>query len=445
MQWENEEIRFRAEYTSKRARSSFITMLFYLSFSLYFHGPLQLSSSLIAATLAVALIAAKTMSSEDLRVKKWCVFAFYEATQTMVMTVAWLLCGSASGIFCLASTTALSITETSPLYSLPFNLGLCLKHVSLWTYILSQTLGIAFWPHGLLPGVWCCVHVLLYISTKKQALEKACAVLQALDREERRLEGLLQAVPDGILVLSEKPEIVTCNRMFFSQMDLSPALQVHLSFLAQLKYAETYAKSSDFTPFEDIMRFKSAEIGSVLQFSPILKGEKYFECRGSVVQWDHRKVCILTIRDTTHWITLEMRANSENTRKTALLRSVSHELRTPTNAILNLALDLKHSEAVSHAGKRDLALVISATGFLLSLINDLLDFTRIVYESFELVKRKFSLQETLKECVQLIEPQCRAKRVDLILRLDPLLPICVYTDSNRLKQVILNLLSNSLK
>ena len=445
MQWEYEEIRFRAEYTKTRARFSLITMLFYLSFSLYHYGAVQLSSGLIAISLGVARLSVKCMSSEDLGVKKWGVFVFYEATQTMVMTTAWLLCGNASGIFCLASTTVLALTETSPLYSTPFNLCLCIKHISLWAYILSQTIGLTFLPHGLLPGVWGCVHVLLYVSTKKKALQQTCAVMQALAREERRLDGLLQAEPDGVLVLSENQEIITYNRMFLTQMDLAPALPVHISFLAQLQYAETYAKSSDFTLLEDIMRFKSAAIGTVLQFSPILKGAKYFECRGSVMQWDHRKVCILTIRDTTHWIGLEMHANSENARKTALLRSVSHELRTPTNAILNLAEDLKQSEAFSQAGKRDIALVISATAFLLSLINDLLDFTRIVYESFELVKREFSLKETLKECLQLIEPQCRAKRVDLTLRLDSLLPKFVYTDSNRLKQVILNLLSNSLK
>jgi nitrogen-specific signal transduction histidine kinase len=420
-------------------------MVFYLSFSVYYCGLLQVSSGIISITLIVALLARKALSSQNLAVKKWAVCTFYEATQALVMTAAFYLCGTASGIFCLASTTVLALTETSPLYSAAFNICLCVKHVMLWTVILSQTLALNPLPHGLLPGIWGCVHVLLCLSAKKAALQHTCEVVEELKRQEARLDGLLQAVPDGILVLSEYHEVITYNRMFLTQMDLPPSQAVDITLLADLKYAENYTKSSDFTPLEDIMRFKSAPLGSVLQFSPILKADQYFECRGSVVQWDHRKACILTIHDTTHRIRLEMRANSENARKTALLRSVSHELRTPTNAILNLAIDFKHTESLTQAGKRDIELAISATSFLLNLINDLLDFTRIVYESFALVKKEFSLKEVLQECLQLIEPQCRAKQVGLTMRLDPLLPTYICTDPNRLKQVILNLLSNSLK
>ena len=445
MGWVEDEIHFRAEYAKKRVRPALVCTCLYLSCAVYFYGPIHVSSLVISLTLLVILTAAKFMPSPSLITKKWAVFAFYEATQVLVMTASLYVCCSASAIFSLASSTVLAFSETTPLYPKPLNAVLCLKHVCGWGYVLSHGIGTDPLPHGIIPALWCCANVLLYVDMKQKSLEDIHGLLAALEAQEKRLEGVLQAIPDGIIVISEGREVIRWNDTFEQQMGVKHNHKVSFELVEALQYAQTYTKSEDLTLAEDVMHFHEFPIGTVLQFTPIIHNERYFECRGSVMQWDTRKVCVLTVRDTSHWITLEMQAKSENERKTALLRSVSHELRTPTNAILNLAIDLRQTEVFSLQGQKDVEMIISATSFLLSLINDLLDFTRIVYDSFSLMKRHFDLQQVLKECIQLILPQAYAKSINLILRFDPQLPKFVYTDSNRLKQVILNLLSNSLK
>lgn len=115
------------------------------------------------------------------------------------------------------------------------------------------------------------------------------------------------------------------------------------------------------------------------------------------------------------------------------------------NAILNLTLDLQTQEQLSLQGETDLQVVISATSFLLSLINDLLDFSRILHGKFELQKQNFALEPLLRQCAQLFDQQGRGKMLDLRLRIDPLLPVLLYSDETRLRQILLNLLSNALK
>ena len=122
-----------------------------------------------------------------------------------------------------------------------------------------------------------------------------------------------------------------------------------------------------------------------------------------------------------------------------------HELRTPSNAILNLALDIQTNEHLSVQGQTDVEIIISATSFLLSLINDLLDFSRILHGKFSLQKKSFALEPLLRQCAQLFALQCKVKGLDLRVRIDPDLPELLYSDENRLRQVLLNLLSNSLK
>ena len=372
-------------------------------------------------------------------------FAFYEATQSMVASAAAMLQPKLSGVFCLASTTVLSISETSPIYSKGLNLALCVKHVVVWSSVLDYTYQIDFFPFGILPAAWSCVHVMLCVEMKRQALEKARKWIDQVEKERKRLDGLMQAVPDGIAVVSGEGSIITYNSMFVQQLALRDSEDLH-SALSGLVYADKYSKKHSGALITDVVEFTQREVGEVVNFPPVvLDNSRYLECRGSVMQWDERKVCVLTVRDTTKWIQLEAHAQHENESKTALLRSVSHELRTPTNAILNLAIDLKASEAFTAQGKADLSMVVSATSFLLSLINDLLDLSRISYGAFTLMKEPFSLKGTLQECLQLIEPQCRAKNIQQCLRVDPLLPEAVHTDQNRLRQIVLNLLSNALK
>jgi nitrogen-specific signal transduction histidine kinase len=250
------------------------------------------------------------------------------------------------------------------------------------------------------------------------------------------------------MVLSQDNEVRAYNETLLEQLGIAATGQEKQAILREiegLKYDPGYCGESNSTLSQDISAFSRSDVGAVLNFKPVRVQEKYLDWRGKVALWDDEKVCILTVRDTSEWVALDVMVKKESECKTALLRSVSHELRTPANAILNLALDIQATEPLSPQGKSDVEVIVSATNFLLCMINDLLDYSRILNDKFLLNEKLFLLEPVIKECAQLISPQCRGKELEFSIRYDSLLPQFVYTDENRLKQVILNLLSNAVK
>jgi CheY-like chemotaxis protein/anti-sigma regulatory factor (Ser/Thr protein kinase) len=123
---------------------------------------------------------------------------------------------------------------------------------------------------------------------------------------------------------------------------------------------------------------------------------------------------------------------------------MSHELRTPLNAILGftqlLELDnptTTQAESVGHISK--------AGQHLLSLINEVLDISRIESDRLPLSAEPIECYGFVRETVDLIRPLAHRHHIDLVLGPDPLIPKLVLADRQRLKQVLLNLLSNAVK
>jgi len=132
--------------------------------------------------------------------------------------------------------------------------------------------------------------------------------------------------------------------------------------------------------------------------------------------------------------------------KTRFLATVSHELRTPLNGIMGLS-QLLHDEAVGPvtAEQKDcLADVLSCSEHLLTLINDMLDLTRIEAGKMNFNYQSIPLAEVVANAVESMKVTAAAKRVDVRLCLDARLDV-VQADPARLRQVVVNYLSNALK
>ena len=106
---------------------------------------------------------------------------------------------------------------------------------------------------------------------------------------------------------------------------------------------------------------------------------------------------------------------------------------------------MMESPSLSDDQKEQCQILVSSSHFLLSNVNDLLDFSRIANQQFSLNKQLFNLKAAVRTCTELIESQCRLKGLQMNFRYDFSIPSLVYNDANRLKQVLLNLLSNGLK
>ena len=140
-----------------------------------------------------------------------------------------------------------------------------------------------------------------------------------------------------------------------------------------------------------------------------------------------------------------MQAQRANQAKTTFLSNMSHDIRTPMNAIIGFA-----TIAASHIDNRNqvrdcLQKVLSSSNHLLSLINDILDMSRIESGKVQIKEQECNISELTHNLVNIIQPQVTAKRLDLFIDTFNVNNEDVIADPLKLSQVFVNLLSNAVK
>jgi len=148
--------------------------------------------------------------------------------------------------------------------------------------------------------------------------------------------------------------------------------------------------------------------------------------------------------------TREMRAAKEEAErasgaKSAFLATMSHEIRTPMNAILGYAQLLLRDAGLAGAQREKVSVILSSGEHLLTLINDVLDMSKIEAGRAELVPEPFDLHELLQNVNHMCSGLARAKGLALTFEHGPEVPRTVLADPGKIRQVLINLLSNALK
>jgi two-component system sensor histidine kinase/response regulator len=158
-----------------------------------------------------------------------------------------------------------------------------------------------------------------------------------------------------------------------------------------------------------------------------------------------------TVRARTHELGVKTeelattRAIIETTRlKTQFLSTISHELRTPMNGVLGMTNALLASGL--NDDQRECASTVLRSGeALLTIIDDILDFSKMEVGKLELARVEFRLPIEIEEIAQTLAPVAEAKHLELICELAGSLPESVAGDSGRLRQVLINLIGNAIK
>ena len=138
-------------------------------------------------------------------------------------------------------------------------------------------------------------------------------------------------------------------------------------------------------------------------------------------------------------------AEKANLAKSEFLSSMSHELRTPLNAILGFAQLMSGSSPPPTASQaKRIDQILQAGWYLLKLINEILDLAVIESGKLSLSKESVSLSEVMNECQAMMEPQAQQRGIVMSFpRFDA--PVFVSADRTRLKQIVINLVSNAIK
>jgi signal transduction histidine kinase/ActR/RegA family two-component response regulator/HPt (histidine-containing phosphotransfer) domain-containing protein len=130
--------------------------------------------------------------------------------------------------------------------------------------------------------------------------------------------------------------------------------------------------------------------------------------------------------------------------KSDFLAIMSHEIRTPLNSIIGMA-DVLLSSPLTLDQKKCVE-VFQRNGIaLLTLINDLLDLAKVESGKFELEAAELDLRDVIARALETIEGRAKQKGLELLQHFGPEVPRCLMGDSNRLRQIVLNLLGNSIK
>ncbi len=293
----------------------------------------------------------------------------------------------------------------------------------------------------------------------KETIVEACMPVEPLDEE---LRAILDTATDGIITLNRDGEILSFSAGAEALFGLRTAEVVGRPFVELLEgdsrkvvedYMQALAGGNSLAGIYNEGREVTARVAGGGQI-PLFITIGRLGRNDEVERPPNKAAFCVVVRDITQWKKTESelrRAKEEAERSSAMksefLAAISHELRTPLNAILGFS-DVMRNErfgAIGNEKYKGYANDIYQSGeHLLSLINDLLDLSRIEAGKFELHFEDVDVAAVTEEALNLMKEEAAKEKVILRRAIAADLPR-VVADARSLKQILLNLLSNAVK
>lgn len=139
------------------------------------------------------------------------------------------------------------------------------------------------------------------------------------------------------------------------------------------------------------------------------------------------------------------KAESANKAKTDFLSTMSHDIRTPMNAIIGLTTLAEKNPGDVESTKESLHKISLASNHLLTLINDILDISKVESGKLKLSPLTFSIVETVENLVNISQPMIKEKNIEFSFHINQFEKEYLYTDQLRLNQIFINILFNAIK
>ena len=143
----------------------------------------------------------------------------------------------------------------------------------------------------------------------------------------------------------------------------------------------------------------------------------------------------------------ELIANAEhaNRTKSDFLANMSHEIRTPMNAIIGMCELILREHDISEGVRDNCFNIQSSSRSLLAIINDILDFSKIESGKMEIIEAEFNIASTLNDIINMTMNRKGDKKIEVLVHADPNIPCGLVGDETRIRQIIINLMTNAVK
>lgn len=291
--------------------------------------------------------------------------------------------------------------------------------------------------------------------------EESAARVEALrldaDAKEARiaeLVAMLDTATDGVVTVDERGRILSLNKTAEALFGYDQR-EVTGELFTLLLAAESHAPGLDYLEglmgggVASLMNDGREVVGRVRQGGKI----PLFMTMGQIAEGQERRFCAV-LKDITAWkktegelVEARRAAEKASAQKSDVLAKISHEIRTPLNAIIGFAevmAEERFGPIANERYKEYLRDIHQSGGYVISLVNDLLDLAKIEAGKLELDFVSVNLNEIALSTVALLQPEAQRGRVVLRSGLSPKLPP-VVADQRSIRQIVINLLSNAVK
>ena len=296
-------------------------------------------------------------------------------------------------------------------------------------------------PDGLLYGI------ARDITENRQAQE-------ALRESERRYRTLAENTPDAIVVLDmESGRFVDCNRGGLHLFSLPREELLKTNLVEMSPPFQPDGRPSDQAAMEEIQKALSGqvpyfewvhqnaqgkEIPCEIRLVQLPSSAGQVLVHGSIIDITERKRAAQALREAKEAAEAAAHARSQE------LAMMSHEVRTPMNGVIGMT-SLLLGTTLSDEQHEYVEVIRSSGDALLTIINDVLDFSKIEAGRIELEAYPFDLHACVRDAVDLFTSLAQQKGIELSYAIDSSVPESVITDSTRLRQILVNLISNAVK
>lgn len=411
--------------------SAFCTAIFtvILSFT-YFH----IKRDITTPILGVALFCAGMMDAFHTLAADRLISAIADNTNLIPFT--WAICRLFNALIMLIGVSLLLIAKPQQFkHGSPFILGTSLLFSAIAYGIIhfcatSRVLPETMYPDALVTRPWDVIPLLLFLG----------AGLLVYPQFDQRYPSLFSHA----LIVSTIPNVVTqlhmafgSKQLFDSDFNIAHFLKI-IAYLVPLTglildYNYTYRRVDRINQeLKDTLQQQQATAQELQASEANLK--QLNEHLEGIVEQRTQKLEQATAQ-----------AQAASRAKSQFLANMSHELRTPLNGIMGYAQVLQYMQGLPQKARDRLNIIYQCGSYLLALIDDILDISKVEAGKMELNPSVFHLPAFLENVVELCRVRAELKNVTCQMTCDPELSVGVRADEKRLQQVLLNLIGNAVK